>query len=61
MSLGRPRLHLRETTSTLSSEEIEALPVQELQDIVNLQAGVVDGHIRGGRREEVQFRSTASP
>jgi outer membrane receptor protein involved in Fe transport len=54
----RPQVNVNatNTTSTLSSEEIEALPVQELQDIVNLQAGVVDGHIRGGRREEVQFQ-----
>ena len=30
--------------------------MQELQDIVNLQAGVVDGHIRGGRAGEVQYQ-----
>ncbi|MGE5595198.1 MAG: TonB-dependent receptor plug domain-containing protein, partial [Hyphomicrobiales bacterium] len=36
--------------------QLKALPVQELQDIVNLQAGVVDGHFRGGRIGEVQFQ-----
>src|SRR5205085_6077372 len=30
--------------------------VQELQDVVNLQAGVVEGHFRGGRLGEVQFQ-----
>src|SRR5690606_4773447 len=31
-------------------------PVQRLDDIVNLQAGVVDGHFRGGREGEVQYQ-----
>lgn len=44
------------TLATVTRREIEALPVQELEDIVNLQAGVVDGHFRGGRRDEVQFQ-----
>ena len=46
-------------TSTMASvdrEQIKNLPVQELQDVVNLQAGVVDGHFRGGRKGEVQFQ-----
>ena len=54
----------RWSTSNLTSthgdastrEEIEKLPVQELQDVVNLQAGVVDGHFRGGRIGEVQYQ-----
>ncbi len=44
------------TQTNLSAEEIEDLPVQELEDVVNLQAGVVDGHFRGGRIGEVQFQ-----
>ena len=44
------------TLATIGREEIDALPVQELNDIVNLQAGVVDGHFRGGRLGEVQFQ-----
>jgi outer membrane receptor protein involved in Fe transport len=47
-------------TSTVAivprAEEIAKLPVQELQDVVNLQAGVVDGHFRGGRQNEVQYQ-----
>ncbi len=44
------------TTATISDNDIKTLPVQELQDIVNLQAGVVDGHFRGGRAGEVQYQ-----
>jgi outer membrane receptor protein involved in Fe transport len=47
---------LTSTVSTVTDNDIKALPVQELQDIVNLQAGVVDGHFRGGREGEVQFQ-----
>ena len=54
----RPAVDLTRTSTiaTLRYEEIQELPVQELQDIVNLQAGVVDGHFRGGRQGEVQFQ-----
>ena len=47
---------LTSTVATVTDQDIKALPVQELQDIVNLQAGVVDGHFRGGREGEVQFQ-----
>ena len=47
---------LTSTVATVTDKEIKALPVQELQDIVNLQAGVVDGHFRGGRAGEVQYQ-----
>lgn len=54
----RPPVDLKVTSSqtTLTTEEIENLPVQDLQDVVNLQAGVVDGHFRGGRQGEVQYQ-----
>ncbi|MBN1826009.1 MAG: TonB-dependent receptor [Candidatus Eisenbacteria bacterium] len=54
----RPVVEVNLTSSmvTLTAAEIEDLPVQELQDVVNLQAGVVDGHFRGGRIGEVQFQ-----
>ena len=47
---------LTSSMSTLSREEIDILPVQALDDVVNLQAGVVDGHFRGGRTGEVQYQ-----
>ncbi len=54
----RPPVEIRRTSSkaTVTSRDIEALPVQELSDIVDLQAGVVDGHFRGGRIGEVQYQ-----
>jgi outer membrane receptor protein involved in Fe transport len=58
----RPVVDVKQTSSVaiLSKEDIAVLPVQELKEIVNLQAGVVssgDGlHFRGGRVGEVQFQ-----
>jgi outer membrane receptor protein involved in Fe transport len=39
----------------VSAEEIAVLPVESANDIVELQAGVVDGHFRGGRLTEVSY------
>jgi outer membrane receptor for ferrienterochelin and colicin len=54
----RPPVELGVTSSqvSLTEKEIQSLPVQELSDVVNLQAGVVDGHFRGGRKDEVQYQ-----
>jgi len=54
----RPVVDVSKTTSiaNVTAAEIAKLPVQELQDVVNLQAGVVDGHFRGGRIGEVQYQ-----
>jgi outer membrane receptor protein involved in Fe transport len=54
----RPLVDISQTSAmaTISKEEIDVLPVQELEDLVNLQAGVVDGHFRGGRTGEVQYQ-----
>jgi outer membrane receptor protein involved in Fe transport len=49
-------VQLTSTRATVTTEEINALPVQELADVVNLQAGVVEGHIRGGRAGEVDYQ-----
>ncbi len=58
VSAQRPvvELGLTSNVATITRDQIARLPVQELQDVVNLQAGVVDGHIRGGRKGEVQFQ-----
>ena len=63
VSAERPIVDVSLTSSmqTLSRADIEKLPVQELKDIVNLQAGIVedaggDLHFRGGRTGEVQFQ-----
>ena len=48
------------TVKTVSSEDMQSLPVQSLNDIVNLQAGSVQSgdefHMRGGRGGEIQFQ-----
>jgi len=58
VSARRPVIELGLTSNiaTVTRAEIATLPVQQLEDIVNLQAGVVDGHIRGGRQGEVQYQ-----
>ena len=42
-------------TSTVSAQDIGVLPVTNLDQVVELQAGVVDGHFRGGRKNEVLY------
>ena len=58
VSAKRPVVEVDRTSTmaTVNREQIAKLPVQELQDVVNLQAGVVDGHFRGGRIGEVQYQ-----
>jgi outer membrane receptor protein involved in Fe transport len=46
---------LTATTAIVSGEQIRALPVENFQQVVNLQAGVVNGHFRGGRHGEVGY------
>jgi outer membrane receptor protein involved in Fe transport len=54
----RPIVDVTQTSqlAVIGRDEIARLPVQDLAEIVNLQAGVVDGHFRGGRLGEVQFQ-----
>jgi outer membrane receptor for ferrienterochelin and colicin len=51
---------LTATASSVGAEEIETLPVENFNDILSLQAGVVvdnhgDFHVRGGRSNEIGF------
>ena len=46
---------LTSTTASVSGDEIAALPLEDVSSVVNLQAGVVDGHFRGGRSNEVKY------
>lgn len=39
----------------VTTDQIKALPVEDLSDIVNMQSGVVAGHFRGGRSSEVTY------
>lgn len=46
---------LTATTAVVSGDEIRQIPVENFEDVINLQAGVVDGHFRGGRTGEVGY------
>jgi len=46
---------LTSTKATVSSSDIELMPVDNIDRVINLQAGVVDGHFRGGRSNEVSY------
>ena len=39
----------------VSADRISKLPVENLQQVINMQAGVVSGHFRGGRNTEVSY------
>ena len=39
----------------VSSSQIGQLPVENMEDLIKMQAGVVDGHFRGGRLNEVSY------
>ena len=43
------------TIKNISSDEMEILPVENLGAVVNMQAGIVAGHFRGGRSDEVSY------
>lgn len=49
------RKDITASLSSVGAEEIEAIPVENFSEVVELQAGVVDGHFRGGRTGEVGY------
>ena len=54
------RQDLTNPTVAITSESIEILPVDNISDVIKLQAGVVTGddgsiHIRGGKGNEVAY------
>ncbi len=46
---------LTSSSSKVSADQIKAFPVEDVAGLVNLQAGVVEGHFRGGRSGEVLY------
>ena len=54
-------MDLTSTEASISSEQIANLPVLTLTDVLNLQAGVVEGHFRGGRSNEVSYMIDGVP
>lgn len=53
----RPLVQADQTYSAsyVDAKQLAALPVTELSQVVAIQAGVVDGHFRGGRSGEVLY------
>ena len=57
ISAERPIVQ-RDLTSTIAKvdgDQIAMLPIEDVATVVNLQAGVVNGHFRGGRSNEVKY------
>jgi len=51
---------LTATASSVSAQEIAAIPVENMQDVLQIQAGIVvdangDMHLRGGRANEIAY------
>ncbi len=46
---------LTSSSVTVSFEELKRIPTEDLGQVVNIQAGVVGGHFRGGRSNEVAY------
>lgn len=46
---------LTSSSVTVSASDIKMMPVENISQVINLQAGVVDGHFRGGRSGEVAY------
>ncbi len=53
----RPIIEVDRTfsTSSIASQDMEVMPVTNTNEVIELQAGVVDGHFRGGRGGEVVY------
>lgn len=52
---------LTSSTSIISSDDISVLPVTEFSEVLELQAGIVGGNVRGGRSGEVVFAIDGVP
>ena len=53
--------NLTSTTAIVTNKTISKLPVNEVSEILNLQAGFVDGHLRGGRTSEIAYMVDGMP
>jgi len=52
---------LTSSTAIISSDDIAVLPVTEFQEVLQLQAGIVGGSVRGGRKGEVVYAIDGVP
>jgi len=64
VSASRKPLVVRDltaSTAVIRSEDIDLLPVVDIESIMELQAGVVGGHVRGGRSGEIMYAIDGVP
>lgn len=52
---------LTASRNTKTAEEIQTIPIDDIEDIVGMTAGFVDGHARGGRMDEVLYLVNGMP
>jgi outer membrane receptor for ferrienterochelin and colicin len=52
---------LTASTSVIGAENIAVLPVTEFQEVLQLQAGMVGGNVRGGRKGEIVYAIDGVP
>ena len=46
---------LTASTAKVDAQQIKALPITEISEALELQAGYLDGHVRGGRKGEIAY------
>ncbi|NND71944.1 MAG: TonB-dependent receptor, partial [Rhodothermales bacterium] len=63
VTADRPIVQVDRTTtsSVLDGEQLASLPVTNIREAIDLQAGIVDGHFRGGRTGEVGYLVNGVP
>lgn len=49
------------TTRFVDAERMEVLPIQSFLDVVELQPGIHEGHVRGGRKTELLYLVDGMP
>ena len=59
----RPAVEVDRTfaTASVGDEDLKVMPITRVSEAINLQAGVVDGHFRGGRSGEVVYMIDGIP
>ncbi len=55
------RKDITSSSARISSDELEAIPVETFDEVVQKQAGIVDGHFRGGRSGETLYMIDGMP
>lgn len=52
---------LTASTAVVKSDDIEAMPINNVTELLKMQAGMIDGHARGGRSGEILYTVDGVP